>query len=142
MTRHVATIVAVAGLLVAAGCSSNSNPAPAPGGPTTETFASHVAPNGVTAHGFKTSESGTIIVTLSSVTPAVVVGLGLGVPPTSSGDSCNLTKSIETAGGAGAQITAPADKGSYCVEVYDVGNLSAAVGPKGQGGFSVTIVYP
>jgi hypothetical protein len=144
MTRRLIVAASAAAVFALAGCSSggSTGTSPTPTGPTTETFSSHVAPGGLSSHTFMTSASGTVTVTLSTLAPAVVVGFGLGVPPQIGAGGCNLNTSLETAGGADSQISATADKGTFCVEIYDVGNLLGAVGPTGQAGYTITVVHP
>jgi hypothetical protein len=145
MSRHLLAAAAAAAIVAVAGCSSNSNStttSPTPTGPTTDSFSSHVAPNGLSSHTFITSANGTVTATLSTLAPAVTVGFGVGVPPGVGTGGCNLTRTLETAGGADSQITISADRGTYCVEIYDVGNLIGAVGPTGQAGYTITVVHP
>jgi hypothetical protein len=107
------------------------------------TFASFVSLGGTSVHAFTVTQAGTITLTLMSVTPAGVVGLGVGIP-NASGSGCTLTSSVET--GAAVpdpatsatppQLTIPAVPGNYCAEVYDSGQL----GDVGRS-FSVTIVH-
>ena len=63
------------------------------------------------------------------------VRLGLG---TSNGtSSCTITSANPTAvAGATAQITVTENPGSYCVQISDVGNLTA------PSTFSITVVHP
>ena len=64
-----------------------------------------------------------------------MVGLGLGTPNGTT--SCTLTSANPTAtAGATAQITVTETPGSYCVDIYDVGNLTAGTN------FAVSIAYP
>jgi hypothetical protein len=56
--------------------------------------------------------------------------------PQVSGAPCLLTASIQTAAGPGAEISMHADPGSYCVKVYDIGNLVETVS------FSISITHP
>lgn len=134
-----------AGLLVAllcAGCSSDStSTAPTtpttPSGPVTETFTSALASGGGTSRSILATQSGPVTVTLTSVSPGLVVGLGLGTPSVA-GTICSLAFSVNTAGGTAPQISTNADPGLYCVSVFDIGNLP----PTSQAAFSVTIVHP
>ena len=81
---------------------------------------------------------------VTAVTPATVVGLGVGVP-NSTGSGCALTNSLEasaaiadaTTGATTPQLTIAAAVGTYCAEVYDSGQLGG-IGRT----FSVTIAHP
>jgi hypothetical protein len=103
---------------------------------TTETFSGSLAQQSSNLYTFTVSQAGLVSVTLGSLSPATVeVGVGIGTPngPT----SCTLSSSNPTAmPGATPQITVTESAGSYCVEIYDVGNL------KGTSAFSITIVHP
>jgi hypothetical protein len=103
---------------------------------TTETFSGSLAQQSSNLYTFTVSQAGLVSITLDSLSPATVeVGVGIGTPngPT----SCTLTSSNPTAmAGSTPQITVTENAGSYCVEIYDVGNL------KGTSTFSITIVHP
>jgi hypothetical protein len=111
--------------------TSSSNPTAA-----TDTFASFLAIGGSTAHTFPVSQSGTLVITLTSVTPSSVVGLGIGIPGAST-STCILSSSVNATAGSTPPITVPVDAGTYCVEVYDAGTLTAP-----GASFSLTIAHP
>jgi hypothetical protein len=120
---------------------SNSQSTTAPSTPTTPTivtdiFTSTVTVQGATSHAFVVTTAGTVSVTLLSAGPAAtIVGLGLGIP-NANGANCNLSFSVNTTAGAAAQITRTVEPGLYCVDVYDIGKLTA------DAGISVQIVHP
>ena len=62
------------------------------------------------------------------------VGLGIGVPATSS--PCSLTQSVTAQPGVSPHIEVTADAGSYCVQLFDVGGLAD------ETPFSVTVEHP
>ena len=86
------------------------------------TFASQVARGGFAARGFTLANSGTIHVTLTSLSPSVPIGLGIGIPD-SGGGSCSLTRSVETVEGTDPQVSVAVDAGAYCVKVFDMGHI-------------------
>jgi len=140
--RAAATLVIVS---LCAGCSSSALNTTAPTttpGTGTETFASFLAIGGSSMHTFPVAQAGTIAITLTVVTPAGVVGLGVGVP---NAGGCNLTNSLDasaaiadaTTGATTPQLTIPAAVGTYCAKVYDSGQLGG-IGRT----FSVTIAHP
>jgi len=96
---------------------------------TTETFTGTVQPNfGVDFHSFTVAQTGTVSVTLTAAGPpaTIFMGLGIGTPSSStcaviSGDSTIAPAS------ATAQLSGTVSAGSYCVQVYDVGNETAPV---------------
>lgn len=129
-------------LLLAAlsgGCSNDTATSPASTATTSTagvaTFGSFLAANGSSTHTFEVSQAGTISVTLTNVTPAATVGLGIGIP----GDVaiCGLSSSIETLAGSAPQLTVAVDAGVYCAQIYDAGGIT------GTGvAFSMTIAHP
>lgn len=104
---------------------------------TTDTFSSQLGVGGSATRSFVVRTTGMVSVTLTSVGPpsTLAVGLGLGIPM-ASGNGCNLTRSAVTTAGSDPQVTATADSGTYCVRVYDVGNLTGDVT------FSISILHP
>jgi hypothetical protein len=97
----------------------------------TESWTGVLGAGGTASHSFITSQSGTITVTLTS--SDVPLGLGIGIPRAING-GCRLATSQGDA--AGLAVSAPADAGSYCVEVFDDGSVGK------QAAFVVQIVYP
>jgi hypothetical protein len=102
-------------------------------GASPEHFASNLAPNGSSLRTFVMSSTGTVTLTLDSVTPSRVVGFGLGIWRAER-STCSLNQSVTS--GPGANITATVDQGIYCVKVFDVGNLTDFAA------FSSTIIHP
>ena len=75
--------------------------------------------------------------TPQSLGPPADLTLGLGVGlPLANGAGCNLNRSIVTAASESPQVTVTADGRSYCVRVYDVGNLT------GEVSFSISLLHP
>jgi hypothetical protein len=132
------TVAAIVAVLVAlAACGEDESPtSPSPiTSPVTETFASFLSLRGTSSRNFVASGSGTIRVTLTSVgPPSVPIGLGLGVPGGTT--PCVLSIALTTEADVVPQLAAPADPGTYCVQVYDVGNVVDSIA------FSVTIEHP
>lgn len=130
-----------------AGCKSSVISTTAPtvtAGTGTETFTSFLAIGGSSVHSFPVKQAGTITIMLTNVTPDGVVGLGGGVS-NAGGSGCSLISSLDasavvidpTTGALNPQLTIPADVGTYCVKVYDSGQLDR-IGRT----FSVTITHP
>jgi hypothetical protein len=101
----------------------------------TETFGSNLAVQGTATRSFSVAKAGTVSITLTSLASAAQVGLGLGIPR-SDGTGCLPYTSLNTVAGTAAQITSTAEAGTYCVEIYDVGNLPGATT------FAVTMAHP
>lgn len=96
----------------------------------TETFATNLTVGGIVTRAFTMSQGGTVTATLTSAS-GQTIGFGVGLWD---GVSCGPT----TFGPAsdGAQLSVPADAGTYCVKLADIGNLTSTIG------FSVTIAHP
>jgi hypothetical protein len=88
------------------------------------TFSGTVAHEGVSAHSFTIPHDGAVAVTLTGLgsTAPTTVGLGLGTP-TAAGN-CALVEAIDTTRVKG-QIDGMLRKGTYCIAVYDSGDVSA-----------------
>jgi hypothetical protein len=127
--------------LAAAGCSNSptsptTTPATSTTSPTKETFSSQLSAGGRATRSFNVPSVGNVLVTLTSTTPSGVrVGLGVGIP-NATGAGCNMSISVVTTEGASPQITIRADSGAYCVQVYDVGEVT------GQMPFSLSVEHP
>ena len=91
----------------------------------TDTFSSNLYPMGAVVRTFSMTQTGQATVTLSSVSPAASVGIGVGM--TSDGNNCLLNQLVVTTPGSGTTISATADAGLYCVKVYDPGSLANRV---------------
>jgi len=90
------------------------------------TFAGTVAHEGVSSHSFTIERGGTVEVTLTALRPGVTdaneIGLGLGTPtPTG---NCALVEADDSTHVSG-QIGGNLQKGTYCVAVYDSGDVSS-----------------
>lgn len=90
----------------------------------TETWGSVVAPGGQSTRSFTANNAGSIAVTLTAA--GATLGLGVGVPRTTGG-GCRLGVTVDAAPGSTPQLTAQADAGQYCVQVYDLGTLTDPV---------------
>ncbi len=121
------TLLAV--VVMASGCAKTVITSPTSTADTAtllKEFSSQVLPGGSASRDFDITVAGPIGVTLKTTTPAgITMGVGVGIPR--SNGSCALSAAVETVAGAAAQITIPAEKGTYCAKVYDLGTLSAPV---------------
>ena len=137
-----ASLAFVALTLLGAGCSNNTPAAPS----TTSTstgptfFTGSLAPRSSSFYSFTLTQPGAVSLTLASLTsgahnavPATIVGLGFGTPV---GTDCGLTTSLKTGAGLVAQINTAGGTGTFCVDIFDVGNLRSPVD------FVIRIVHP
>jgi hypothetical protein len=109
--------------LVTAGCADPVAPAtPVPTVPTvTDTFSDTLLVAGVNTHQFTVTTIGGIKITLSSLDPSASVGLGVGTP---SLGSCSVIDRVTTVAGQSVLLSGTATvPGSYCVTIFDLGNL-------------------
>ena len=151
MKRMRATTAAILGLILFGSACSHSSTSTSPSTTTGTTSTTAAAPTvsesftgtlpvgGFKFFSFNIAANGTVNVTLNSVTgagvPATVqLGLGIGSP---SGIDCSATTNV-TAGvtAAAPQATGTFGPGTFCVRVYDVGNLFAPAN------FNITIAHP
>jgi hypothetical protein len=144
MRLSLAASLALLSALMGLSCSnSNNNPTTpsatvtTPTGPVSELFESTLATGGATTRSFVATQSGTTTVQLTNVSQNFKVGLGIGLANVS-GTICALAVSVNTAGQSTPQLSVPVDAGTYCVEIFDVGNLP----PKSLAAFSITVVHP
>ena len=129
-------------LFLTGACSSTSTspttPATATPATTTETFAGTVAQLATTGNPFSVSANGPVTIELTSVEPLATMGLGVGIA-TWDGTTCGtaIAKNDNARSGATA-LNGTATAGSYCVTVYDSGNI-----PEGWTvSFSVQVIHP
>jgi hypothetical protein len=135
MTRSVCVVVSV--MFMGVGCTTyfetptSATPIP----PDPSKFESQLVKGGFASRSLTLTTAGMIEITLTSVLPAVRVGLGVGVP-NADGGACNLSRSLETIAGDSPQVTTAADAGTYCVKIFDVGHVEESAS------FSITVTHP
>jgi hypothetical protein len=137
-TRRVLAIaLAVSAAALSAGCSNLLNAITSPSNTSTNasnTVTGTLAVQGSNLFTFTVANTGTVSVTLSALSAPVAVGLGVGT--LNGTTACNLTSSTATVvAGSSPQINVTEDPGTYCVSVYDVGNLT------GPATFSLTVAH-
>jgi len=122
--NQVRAVVAVAlSLALTSGCADPVAPTPpVPAVPTIlETFTATLNPTGLNQHRFTINQVGGLQVTLTDVQPGAALGIGIGL---SVSVSCSVISSATTVPGSVAQVAGTATlTGTYCVSVFDVGNL-------------------
>jgi hypothetical protein len=123
MKRILAAVLGVA-ILMTVGCADPVAPAtPTPAIPTvTDTFSDTLLVLGSNTHNFTVGQIGGVTVTLTNVTPGAAIGVGIGTP---SLGTCNVLDRLAPAvAGPTAVLSGTATVvGTYCVTVYDIGNL-------------------
>ena len=139
MKRSQSLYVLLALAMSVSACSngSTSGTTVTPAAPTvTETFPGTVSYLGTDFHPFTVGQGGTVNVTLTAAgpPPTIWMGLGIGTPSTT---TCALIQgdTTPTPGATTAQLSGSLSAGTYCVQVYDVGNLLAPIT------YSVTVAH-
>jgi hypothetical protein len=110
--------------LLAAGCAdpvAPPTPVPLPATIPEPPMTGTLLVGGANTHQFMVTNIGALKVTLNNVTPSAAVGLGVGTP---SQGSCLLLNNLTTVADPGVQLSGTATvSGTFCIEVFDVGNL-------------------
>lgn len=121
----VRTALALALLAGLAACSSDTSTPVSPTTipPTSFTYATTFTVNGAVTRTFDMISPGTVTMTLTSVTPDVALGIGVGIPR-ATGSGCNLTRSAVVRAGSTPQLSLAAEPGLWCVRVWDPGTVT------------------
>lgn len=116
--------------------TDDSTPTSPTTSPVTETFSTQLFVGGTSSRSFTAVKAGTATVTLTNAggSSSLKLGFGIGVPDTL-GSGCLFTRSSEDAV-VGTSYTLPVDAGTYCVRVYDIGQLTSNIT------FTITITRP
>jgi hypothetical protein len=128
-------------MLTGAACGDSAPPTSPSAEPTTttEVYVGTMAPGGSGFYSFRVVNPGSVSMTLASLTAssgspvAAAMQLGMGVPV---GVGCAVTTSVTAAPGLRTQLTSQAGANIHCVQLSDLGNLTAPVA------FGVRIVHP
>jgi hypothetical protein len=124
----------LAALFTTATCGNDATTTPTETtSPTTVTWTTQLGAHGAASRSFVASRSGTVSVTLQSA--PVTLGLAVGVPPASQ-SGCRPSTSATASPGTSPQLTAAVEQGSYCVMVYDIGEITDQIA------FSIEVIYP
>jgi hypothetical protein len=112
-----------AAALAAAACGDPVPPAAPSVAPSTitESLSGTLPVAGSSLQNITVSQVGKMSVTLTSVTPAVAVGIGVGTP--SSGTCVLLDSRSPVVAGSTVLLSGTALAGNLCVSVFDIGNL-------------------
>lgn len=125
---------AIVSVLWLAGCGSSSGSnlttptATTSGTLTTDTFTGSLDQNGTAVFPFTVTTAGYgLLAGYTSIAPASVAALGLGIgswDATSSTCSLNLSQN-DTGRSGSTALTGTPGSGSYCLRIYDAGNIPA-----------------
>lgn len=125
----VVVALAVAGSACGGSSSSSSLGVTSPSATAvTDTFSGTIPQNGTAIHPFTVKTEGyTLLAGYTSLAPATVTSLGLGIGSwDGSASTCGLNISQNDAAKSGSTaISGTASAGNYCIRVYDGGNVPA-----------------
>lgn len=122
-------------LLGSLACGSADSTTPTAVSPQlTSVFSGTLAVTGSAFYSFNVVGSGPLVATLTTLAPQATVTMGFGVG-TPSAATCSLGSYTESAR-IGSQVTGTVTPGTYCVVIYDIGNLTAAED------YTLTVVHP
>jgi len=94
----------------------------------TENFTGSIGQNGTNVHPFTVTNSGySLLAGFTSLSPASVTALGMGIGTwDASASTCSLNLSQnDTARTGNTGVTGTPGSGSYCLRIYDGGNVPA-----------------
>jgi hypothetical protein len=123
MSRLTVLAMALALGTVACGSDTTTTPTPTTPATVTDTFSGTLTTNGAASYAFTTAQSGIVTATLATLSPnsTLVVGIALG---TWNGNACQIILSKDSAT-QNSFITGQASQANtYCVRIYDVGNVT------------------
>jgi len=127
-------------VVLESGCGFFSDDATSPTAvaTVTETFSGTLAAQVSSVFVFSVTQSGTIAVTLTSLSPTTTVPVALGIGTSTVGaTTCTTTSSTPTAtAGSSPQITIDGQPGAYCIVIHNVGSVTTA------STFTITVVHP
>lgn len=137
--RRLVAWLMTAALPVCGACGATSETptvAPTPV-TTTEAFTATIEQLGSTTHAFTVAAAGTVQVKLTAVEPLATMALGVAV--TTGGTACgaDIAKNDNARSGA-TVLSGTAAVGSYCVRVFDAGNIPSATTVT----YSVEVTHP
>jgi hypothetical protein len=136
MRRILATVLGLS-LMTAACADPTAPPTPVPVAPTIlePPITGTLLVLGSNVHQFTVNQVGGLQVTINSVVPSAAIGVGVGTPSTATG-TCLVLSGLTVVAGPGAQLSGTATvPGSFCINVYDVGNLVEPVN------YTITVLH-
>jgi hypothetical protein len=138
ITLRLALGLMAAAAVAACSGSSTSSTVPTPSGTTTtDTFTGTVPVQGLDFHNFTITTGGTVNATLVSAGPPATITMGFAIGTPGSTGVCSLLSGAQVAVSAGstAQLTGTLAAGTYCVEVFDIGNAAGPIA------YTVTVAH-
>ena len=128
MRRRLVASLVTAALPLCAACGSSSGTSTVAPSPvtTTESFTATLDQLGSVTNGFTVAAAGTVQVKLTDVEPLTTMALGVAVTTVNSGTICGSDIAQNTNAKSGTTaLNGTAAAGTYCVRVFDAGNIPA-----------------
>jgi ABC-type nitrate/sulfonate/bicarbonate transport system permease component len=131
---RAAALACAAALLGA--CGSSTTPTTPTPTQVTDTLTGTVTQNGANTQTFTANAGGTVTATLTDLQPVDTVTIGFSIG-TTIGTICQATLANDAATKGFSFTATAATAGTYCVRVYDVGNVTADTPVN----YTVTVVH-
>ena len=119
-------VVAIAGAAAMLGACGSDSTTPTTPTPTqvTDTLKGTITQNGAITQTFTANAAGTVTATLTDLQPVDTVKVGFSIG-TTIGTICQATLANDAATKGFSFTATAATPGTYCVRLYDVGNVTA-----------------
>lgn len=118
--------------------SSSGSTVASPSPPTkTESFSGTLAQTGSAVHTFTVSATGTTSIAFTDVAPLATMSLGVSLG-TYSSSVCTVVSTVNDARAGSTALSGTAAAGSYCVKVFDSGNIMQDTAVT----YTVQVVHP
>jgi hypothetical protein len=117
-------------------CGSSTTPTTPTPTQVTDTLTGTVTQNGANTQTFTANAGGTVTATLTDLQPVDTVKIGFSIG-TTIGTICQATLANDAATKGFSFTATAATAGTYCVRVYDVGNVTADTPVN----YTVTVVH-
>jgi hypothetical protein len=127
--------VAAAGLLASCGGSDATPTTPTTPVTVTDVFTGTLAATASMSFPFAITTQGTITATLTTFSPQTTITMGFGLGQPVSGVCTLISGAYSEAAKMGYVLSGTITAGSYCVVLYDIGNM------QGNNDFVITIVH-
>lgn len=128
MTRPIGALLLAAALVATNACGPSAPLTPSPT-LVTENFSGTVQIDGTSSHPFTvTTGDSPAFATLTAAGPPATIVMGLGIGGwTASTSTCTLISGLATPAGTIAQLQGFVQRGTYCVQVFDVGTATTPI---------------
>jgi hypothetical protein len=133
VSRGLAALALASALVSCGGNTATSATAPTL---TTEQFNGSLVPGGSVTFPFTAVSTGAVSATLTTLTPQTTITVGFGIGQPSGGACLLISGAYSETEKAGVSLSDTISPGSYCVELYDIGNVSST------DSFTITVTHP